>query len=178
MEIEDSNIDPNERVPGELDDDDAYVIKKPMSDLEIRKKRVAKKDKRLQQKEEEEKADTKIEIVPRKTMEDYDIDSLAETLAIAKKMLRTRQREEIIDGSYGRFSFEDHDDLPTWFTEDEKKHNYKSLPITKEQFEREKNRLMAINAKVPKKIMEAKIRKKMKMMRKLKKTKQQAEKVM
>ena len=53
MEIEDSNIDPNERVPGELDDDDAYVIRKPMSDLEIRKKRVAKKDKRLQLKEDE-----------------------------------------------------------------------------------------------------------------------------
>lgn len=33
---------------------------------------------------------------------------------------------------------------------------------------------MAINAKVPKKIMEAKIRKKMKMQRKLKRAKQQA----
>ena len=48
MEVEDSDIDPNERVPGEIDNDDAYVIKKPLSDLEIRKQRVAKKDRRLQ----------------------------------------------------------------------------------------------------------------------------------
>ncbi len=29
-------------------------------------------------------------------MEDYDIDSLAETLAIAKKMLRNGSKEEIV----------------------------------------------------------------------------------
>lgn len=52
MNVEDSDIDPNERVPGEMDDDDAYVIKKPLSALEIRKKRVAKKDRKLQQKED------------------------------------------------------------------------------------------------------------------------------
>jgi hypothetical protein len=33
-----------------------------------------------------------IEVVPRRTMEDYTIESLAETLAIAKKMLRKRTR--------------------------------------------------------------------------------------
>jgi len=38
-------------------------------------------------------------------MEDYDIDSLAETLAVAKKMLRNRNREDIIDASYGRYTF-------------------------------------------------------------------------
>lgn len=65
-------------------------------------------------------------------MEDYDIDSLAETLVIAKKMLRNQTREDIIDQSYRGFSFQDHDDLPKWFTEDEKKHNFKKIPITKE----------------------------------------------
>jgi|JI10StandDraft_1071094.scaffolds.fasta_scaffold33918_5 AdoMet-dependent rRNA methyltransferase SPB1 len=65
-------------------------------------------------------------------MEDYDIDSLAETLIIAKKMLRNHSRDEIIDESYRGFSFEDHDDLPKWFTDDEKRHNFKKLPITKE----------------------------------------------
>jgi len=53
-------------------------------------------------------------------------------LAIAKKMLRNRGRDEIIDNSYNRYSFEDHDDLPKWFTEDEKKHSFKQEPITKE----------------------------------------------
>ena len=65
-------------------------------------------------------------------MEDYDLDSLAETLVIAKKMLRNQSRQDIIDQSYRGFSFEDHDDLPKWFAEDEKKHNFKKLPITKE----------------------------------------------
>lgn len=49
-------------------------------------------------------------------MDDYNIDELAETLAIAKKMLRNRSREEIIDNSYGRYNFQDHDQLPKWFT--------------------------------------------------------------
>ena len=65
-------------------------------------------------------------------MEDYDIDSLAETLAIAKKMLRNKPRQDIIDQSYRGFTFEDHEDLPKWFTDDEKKHNYKKMPISKE----------------------------------------------
>ena len=129
-------IDPHEKVPGELSDDDAYVIKKPLTDLEKRKKRIGRKDKKEMEKAKTETGESKIEIVPKKNMEDYDIESLAETLAIAKKMLRVRQREDIIDGSYSRFSFEDHEDLPNWFTDDEKKHNYKSLPITKEEFER------------------------------------------
>jgi len=54
-------------------------------------------------------------------LEDYDIDTLAETLAIAKKMLRKRTRDEIIENSYSRYSFEDHEQLPKWFADDEKK---------------------------------------------------------
>ncbi len=73
-----------------------------------------------------------IEIVKQKQMEDYNIDELAETLAIAKNMLRNRSREEIIDNSYRGFTFEDHDQLPKWFADDEKKHNFKKPPITKE----------------------------------------------
>ena len=38
-------------------------------------------------------------------MDDYDINSLAETLAIAKKMLRNRPRESIIESSYRGFTF-------------------------------------------------------------------------
>lgn len=111
-------------------------------------------------------------------MEDYNIDELAETLVIAKKMLRNRSRDEIIDGSYSRYSFEDHDTLPKWFSEDEEKHSYKKVPITKEEFQQEKNRIMAINARVPKKILEAKVRRKLRIQKKLKKTQKQAETVM
>lgn len=39
--------------------------------------------------------------------EHYDIDNLAETLALAKKMLRKRAREDIIDSTYSRYANED-----------------------------------------------------------------------
>ena len=46
-------------------------------------------------------------------------------------MMRNSTRQDIIDQSYKGITFEDHEDLPKWFTDDEKKHNFKSLPITK-----------------------------------------------
>ena len=67
-------------------------------------------------------------------MEDYDINSLAETLAVGKKLLRNHSREEIYENSYSRYNFEDHENLPNWFADDEKKHNYKHTPISKEEF--------------------------------------------
>ena len=86
-------------------------------------------------------------------MEDYDIDSLSETLALAKKMLRNRSREQIIDSTYSRYALdEDMDNLPKWFVEDEKKHNFKTLPVTKEEIDAEKERLKMINSKAPKKV--------------------------
>lgn len=93
-------------------------------------------------------------------------------------MLRNRSRDEIIYNSYRGYNSEDHDQMPKWFSEDEQKHNFKAPPITKEEFQREKDRLMAINARVPKKILEAKVRRKMRVQKKLKKTQKQAETVM
>jgi hypothetical protein len=40
---EDIEIDPNERVPGEVDNDDAYVIRKPMTEMEKRRKMLGRK---------------------------------------------------------------------------------------------------------------------------------------
>lgn len=121
---------------GEVSDDDAYVIKKPLSDMEKRRKRIKKTEQKKKRKlhkdiEEGEDVGGQIEIVKQKTMDDYDIDSLAETLVIAKKMLRNHSREQIIDESYRGFTFEDHEELPKWFADDEKRHNFKKLPITK-----------------------------------------------
>lgn len=50
-----------------------------------------------------------------------DSDEIAETWAIAKIMLRKKQREELIDKSYNRYSFfDDENNLPDWFVDDEK----------------------------------------------------------
>jgi len=49
-----------------------------------------------------------------------DSDEIAETRALAKKMLRKKFRTETIDKSYSRYAFDDNEDiLPSWFMEDE-----------------------------------------------------------
>jgi len=101
---------------------------------------------------EEEKDDGKIEIVPALRYDDYDVDSLAQMRVLAGKMLRKKDREEIIEDSYNRYSRPVDEDAPDWFLEDENKHNYKILPITKEEFAAEKARLLAIKNKPIKKV--------------------------
>ncbi len=93
-------------------------------------------------------------------------------------MIRKKHREKIIDSTYNRYSYNDEDSsLPSWFLDDEKKHNVLNLPITKEEVQIVKERLMAINSRQPKKVLEAKWRKKIKLTRKLQKAKNKAEAV-
>lgn len=49
-----------------------------------------------------------------------DSDDIAEVRAIAKHMLRKKEREQMINDSYNRYSFfDDETNLPDWFVEDE-----------------------------------------------------------
>lgn len=66
--------------------------------------------------------------------ESEDDNGKAEILAYAKKMLKKKSREGILDDAYNRYTFND-DDLPRWFAEDEKKHNKPEKPVTKEEVE-------------------------------------------
>lgn len=97
---------------------------------------------------------------------DYDTDSKAEILAYAKKMLRKKQREEIIDAAYNRYTFDD-EGLPEWFAKEEKNHNQPQKPITKEEIEAMKAQFKEIDARPAKKVAEAKARKKRVAMKKL-----------
>lgn len=63
-----------------------------------------------------------------------DDNGKAEILAYAKKMLKKRSREGILDDAYNRYTFND-EDMPRWFAEDEKKHNRPEKPVTKEEVE-------------------------------------------
>ena len=57
--------------------------------------------------------------------ESMDSDDIAETRILARKMLRKKARNEILDSTYNRFSTnEDPDTLPSWFVEDEARHRY------------------------------------------------------
>lgn len=71
-------------------------------------KKIAAKEERLAKIAGEKDPNHKeLEIVPQKKLEDYEIDDLATNLALAKKMLRKKTREQIIENSFARDKFED-----------------------------------------------------------------------
>lgn len=97
-------------------------------------------------------------------------DDLAEMIVLSKKMLRKKTRREIIDSSYNRYNYPDNPaDLPKWFADDEKKHSGIIPQITKIEVQAEKERLYLLKNKLPKKVAEAKYRKKKKVVREMKK---------
>ncbi|KAJ4825691.1 hypothetical protein Tsubulata_041417 [Turnera subulata] len=105
--------------------------------------------------------------------DDEDIDTKAEVLAYAKKMLRKKVREQIIDDGYNKYMFHD-EGLPSWFIEEEKRHRQPIKPITKEEIAAQKAMFKEINARPAKKVAEAKARKKRVAMRKLEKVRKKA----
>ncbi|KAL9248474.1 AdoMet-dependent rRNA methyltransferase spb1-like protein [Drosera capensis] len=127
------------------------------------------------------KADDDFEIVPAPATdssdsssdEEYDDDSKAEILAYAKKMLRKKQRDQIIDDGYNKYMFDD-EGLPKWFIEEEKRHRQPVKPVTKEEIAAMKAQFRDINARPVKKVAEAKARKKRVAMRKLEKVRKKA----
>ncbi|GJM89777.1 hypothetical protein PR202_ga05997 [Eleusine coracana subsp. coracana] len=105
--------------------------------------------------------------------EDLDDVSKAEVLAYAKKMLRKKQREQILDDAYNKNMFDD-EGLPTWFVEDEKRHRQPMKPVTREEVAAMKAMFKEIDARPAKKVAEAKARKKRVAMRKLDKARQKS----
>jgi len=105
-----------------------------------------------------------------------DSDDIAETRILAKKMLRKKERNLIIDGTYNRFSTnEDPDTLPTWFVEDEAKHRFCDLWIpTKEEMAAEKESIKEFNERPSKKVEQAKARKKKRLAKAMLKIKKKA----
>ena len=106
-----------------------------------------------------------------------DSDEMAETRALAKVMLRKKNREEILEGTYNRFStHEDKSQLPEWFVEDEARH-YRPNNVhtfTKEMIAEEKRFLKAYNERPSKKVQEAKARKKKRLAKAMNKIKNKA----
>ncbi|PIA27940.1 hypothetical protein AQUCO_07400049v1 [Aquilegia coerulea] len=102
-----------------------------------------------------------------------DDDTKAEILAYAKKMLRKKQREQILDDAYNKYMFDD-EGLPTWFVEEERRHNQAIKPVTKEEIAAMKAQFKEIDARPAKKVAQAKARKKRVAMRKLDKVRKKA----
>ncbi|KAG9440181.1 hypothetical protein H6P81_020346 [Aristolochia fimbriata] len=104
---------------------------------------------------------------------EVDDDTKAEILAYAKKMLRKKQREQIIDDAYNKYMFDD-EGLPSWFVDEEKKHSQPMKPVTKEEVAAMRAQFREIDARPAKKVAEAKARKKRVAMRNLEKVRQKA----
>lgn len=53
--------------------------------------------------------------------DDEDVETKAEILACAQKMLRKKQREQILDDVYNKYMFDD-EGLLQWFLDEERRH--------------------------------------------------------
>ena len=124
---------------------------------------------------------SKIDLVPADSASsgnsesEYDSDEKAEIRAIAKKMLRKKDRLDILYKTYNRYAFDDIDEAPEWFREEELRHNRPQMPVSKDEILKQKEALRAFNSRMPKKILEAKARKKNKLTKRLDKVKQKAQ---
>lgn len=102
-----------------------------------------------------------------------DIDTKAEILACANKMLRKKQREQILDDAYNKYMFDD-EGLPKWFLDEERRHRQPIKPVTREDIAAMKAQFKEIDARPAKKVAEAKARKKRVAMKKLEKVRKKA----
>lgn len=148
-------------------------------DKEVKEKKEEKlkKNKRdLKKKAKEEQTEIGFkEVKVEKTYSDYDSDEIAEIRAIGKRMLRKKERSDIIDAACNRYAFSDNPDvLPTWFVAEEKKFNQPIKPVTKAEIQEEKKYMRDYNARPSQKLAEFKERKKRKMLKAMAKVRQKA----
>lgn len=108
-----------------------------------------------------------------------DDDEAAELIALSKKMLRKKSRQHILDQAYNRYNYpEDPSTLPKWFVEDEKRAIARASILTPEEVAKEKERIDFLRNRLPMKVIEAKYRKKKRLINKMQKARTQAEQIM
>lgn len=67
-------------------------------------------------------------------------------------MLRKKERSNILFRSYNKYAHNDDEKVPQWFKEEEANHIQIIKPVTKEEIDREKELLKAVNARMPGKV--------------------------
>ena len=109
--------------------------------------------------------------------EDYDSDDYARTLALGTMMLRKSKAKALVDASYNRYAWNDPEDLPDWFVDDENRHYRPQLPIPSELMAKMKEKMLALSTKPIAKVAEARARKNKRAKAKLAAAKKKAEAV-
>lgn len=166
------------------DEDEMQVDKKPDNQLMVPKKPTSKNPPKKPQPAPAAAAED-FEIVPAIATDSSDdsssddsdddgVETKAEILACAKKMLRKKQREQMLDDAYNKYMFHDDEGLPKWFIDEEKKHMQPMKPVTKEEINAMKAQFKEINARPAKKVAQAKARKKRVAMRNMEKVRKKA----
>ncbi|KAF8941636.1 AdoMet-dependent rRNA methyltransferase spb1 [Dissophora ornata] len=111
----------------------------------------------------------------RKQINEYSLIT-AEAMTLAQSLVNKKAtKADLIDQGFTKQAFAEKDGLPSWFLEDEERHNVPNLPITKEAVQVIKDRMKALDARPIKKIAEAKARKKYKAAQKLMKIQKKAD---
>ena len=168
------------------DSEDEMQVQKPEKKLPLPEKAKGKADNLSagpKPRQQASKKEADFEIVPAPQTDssddsssdesDMDVNTKAEILACAKKMLRKKPREQILDDAYNKYMFDD-EGLPKWFLEEEKRHRQLIKPVTKEEIDAMKEQFKEINARPAKKVAEAKARKKRVAMKRLEKVRKKA----
>jgi len=84
-------------------------------------------------------------------------------------------KTDIINETFSKGGFMDQAGLPSWFTDDEKRSNFRQKSITKEAVEMLKAKQRALDARPIKKVAEARARRRMKAAREVEKAAQKAQ---
>eukprot|EP00548_Thalassiothrix_antarctica_P005091 CAMPEP_0194136772 /NCGR_PEP_ID=MMETSP0152-20130528/6769_1 /TAXON_ID=1049557 /ORGANISM="Thalassiothrix antarctica, Strain L6-D1" /LENGTH=1043 /DNA_ID=CAMNT_0038833567 /DNA_START=175 /DNA_END=3306 /DNA_ORIENTATION=- len=109
--------------------------------------------------------------------EDYDSDDHARTLALGTMMLRQSKAKALVDASYNRFAWNDPENLPDWFQDDENRYYRPQLPIPQGLIDKIKARQLKLAERPIAKVAEARARKSKRAKDKLRAGKKKAESV-
>ncbi|KAH6756089.1 FtsJ-like methyltransferase family protein [Perilla frutescens var. hirtella] len=169
---------------GNDDSEDEIQIELPVQHPRVSVKKMEDSSEQTLRQKKATKVDDDFEIVPApdtdssdsssdESDDDDDIETKAEILACAKKMLTKKQRELMIDDAYNKYMFHD-EGLPKWFLDEEMKHRVPVKPVSKEEIAAMKKQFREIDARPAKKVAEAKARKKRAAHKKLEKVRKKA----
>ncbi|CAN3369084.1 27S pre-rRNA (guanosine(2922)-2'-O)-methyltransferase [Diutina catenulata] len=99
-----------------------------------------------------------------------------EAMTLAHKVAMGQMtRNDLVNEGINKFSFRDHDNLPAWFVEDEKRHSKIIKPVTKEAMQALREKQKQLNARPIKKVLEAQGRRKMRALRRMEKLKKKSD---